>query len=204
MNDSCLVPLSLLRRAGLASLILVLPASFASVLAAGCGSSSTTTPDAGHPVDSGHGHPDAGPDAHHSASSSKSTSTTSSSTTTSKSSSSSEAPKDAGVDVGSCSGLDAAFSGLAVSGACESCIGSNCCSLAHTCAMTAGCKEIEECATACVAGGTAPMACAEKCIAGDAGVGDAGNGMPKLNAAQNAAYSLDGCLLLNCSKLCGS
>jgi hypothetical protein len=102
---------------------------------------------------------------------------------------------DAGVDAPTCSGLDASVSGLTIQPACETCIGDHCCAQAQACAMTPGCKEIEECATKCIAMAIAPMTCAVMCIEGDAGMPEGG----QLSVSQTAARTLDLCLITTCN-----
>ena len=107
-----------------------------------------------------------------------------------------DAPEEATVAAAaSCDGLDAATQGLTFPATCEACIAVHCCTDALACAMASGCKQIEECAATCVAGGTAAQTCAEHCIAQDASTAH-------LSAGQNAAETLDLCLASNCSSVC--
>lgn len=146
---------------------------FLTVALAGCSSSSsTTTPDSGHPEDGQKPSTDAG--LHDSGGGSGSGS---------------------GV---SCTGIDAAVSGLTVAPACIACIEANCCMQAQGCANASGCPAIEACATKCVAAGTAPMTCAIMCIEGDSGVHEGGS----LSPTQLAAETLDLCLASSCSNEC--
>jgi hypothetical protein len=108
--------------------------------------------------------------------------------------------KEAAADVqaATCNGLDAGFSGLSFPMACEACVSAHCCSQALACAATSGCKEIEQCAATCVAAGTAPQTCATMCLSPDGGAM-----IGSLNAPQQAAYTLDLCLVSSCSGECG-
>jgi hypothetical protein len=109
-----------------------------------------------------------------------------------------EAGVDTGSDAASCTGVDAAISGFHVAEVCKTCIEAHCCAQAEGCAISTGCQAIEECATACVARGTAPMTCAVMCIEMDAGYPDGG----QLSPSQNAAEVLDLCLAGKCSSQC--
>jgi hypothetical protein len=108
--------------------------------------------------------------------------------------------KDAPADVqaATCNGLDAGFSGLSFPMACESCVSEHCCSQALACAATSGCKAIEQCAATCVAAGTAPQTCATMCLSPDGGAS-----IGSLDPPQQAAYTLDLCLVSSCSGECG-
>jgi hypothetical protein len=70
--------------------------------------------------------------------------------------------------------------------------------------MGAGCKQIEVCATKCIAGGTAAKQCATDCILWDGGTPPDGTSTTDLTPGQNAAEQLDLCLLVACQGICAS